>query len=77
MPMPGSFPGVVETRGHGKIAPTTPMAVVTEPFGDWASLFAEPTLDIIYWYFTQGPNVSGEVGVAAGEKLAAAAHGAH
>ena len=65
----------IERPSHAGAVPTTALAVVTELFRDWASPLAEPARDVIYWYFTEVPKLSGEGGVAAGEKLAAAAHG--
>lgn len=64
----------IERLSQAGAVPTTPTAVVTELFGDWASLFREPSRDIISWYFTQGRKRTGEVGAPAAEKLAAAAH---
>jgi hypothetical protein len=91
--IPGSFPGVVETRGRarwrGDLTPrirwiparpsnrSPALAVATELLRDWASPFAEPARDVIYRYFTESPNLSGEVGVAEAERLAATAYGAH
>jgi hypothetical protein len=56
---------------------TTALAVTTELLHDWASPFAEAARDVIDWYFTDGPNLSGDVGVVEAEKLAATAYGAH
>ena len=56
--------------------PTTALAVVTELFRDWAGPLHEPALDVIYWYFTEVPEHTDQVGVADAEKRAAAAHGA-
>jgi hypothetical protein len=67
----------IERLSHAGAVPTTALPVVTELFRDWASPLAEPARDVNYWYFTEVLKLSGEVGVAAGEKLAAAAHGAH
>jgi hypothetical protein len=59
----------IERLSHAGAVPTTALAVVTELFRDWASQLAEPARDVIYWYFTEVPKLSGEVAVAAGEKL--------
>jgi hypothetical protein len=56
---------------------TTALAVVTELFRDWAGPLYEPALDVIYWYFTEVPMHTDQVGVADAEKRAAAARGAH
>jgi hypothetical protein len=40
-------------------------------------LLAGPARDVIYWYFNQVPKLTDQVGVAAAEKLAASAQGAH
>ena len=60
---------------HAGAVPNTALAVVTELFRDWASPPAGPAQEVIYWYFTEVPKLTGEVGVAEAEKLAA--QGAH
>jgi hypothetical protein len=55
--------------------PNTALAVVTELFRDWASPLAARAQEVIYWYFTEVPKLTDEVGVAEAEKLAA--QGAH
>jgi hypothetical protein len=57
--------------------PTTALAVVTEMFRDWATPLAAPALDVIYWYFSEVPELTDQVGVADAEKRAAANHGVH
>ena len=63
----------IERLAHAGAVPTTALAVVTELFRDWASPLAGPARDVIYWYFTEVPKHSDQVGVAEAEKLAAAA----
>jgi hypothetical protein len=63
----------IERLSHAGAVPTTALAVVTELFRDWASPLAGPAQDVIYWYFNEVPKLTGEVGVAEAEKLAAAA----
>jgi nicotinamidase-related amidase len=63
----------IERLSHAGAVPTTALAVVTELFRDWASPLAVPARDVIYWYFTEVPKLTNEVGVAEVEKLAAAA----
>ena len=60
---------------HAGAVQNTALAVVTELFRDWASPLAGPAQEVIYWYFTEVPKLTGEVGVAEAEKLAA--QGAH
>jgi len=67
----------IERLAHAGAVPTTALAVVTELFRDWASPLADPARDAIYWYFNEVPHVTDQVGVAAAEKLAASAQGAH
>src|SRR6202140_754321 len=67
----------IERLAHAGAVPTTSLAVVTELFRDWAGPLAGPALDVIYWYFSEVPKVTEEVGVADAEKAAAKAHGAH
>jgi nicotinamidase-related amidase len=67
----------IERLAHAGAVPTTALAVVTELFRDWAGPLYEPALDVIYWYFTEAPKHSDQVGVADAEKRAAAARGAH
>jgi len=68
---------VVELHAHAGAVPTTALAVVTELFRDWAAPLAGPARDVIYWYFNEVPKHTDRVGVAAAEKLAASAQGAH
>src|SRR5271168_3505380 len=63
----------IERLAHAGAVPTTALAVVTELFRDWAGPLAQPALDVIYWYFTEVPKLTDEVGVAGAEKQAAAA----
>jgi nicotinamidase-related amidase len=67
----------IERLAHAGAVPTTALAVVTELFRDWAGPLREPALDVIYWYFTEVPKLTDEVGVAEAEKVAAAARAAH
>jgi nicotinamidase-related amidase len=67
----------IERLSSAGAVPTTALAVVTELFRDWAGPLYEPALDVIYWYFTEVPKHTDQVGVADAEKRAAAAHGAH
>ena len=67
----------IERLAHAGAVPTTALAVVTELFRDWAGPLREPALDVIYWYFTEVPKLTDEVGVAEAETVAAAARGAH
>jgi nicotinamidase-related amidase len=60
---------------HAGAVPTTALAVTTELFRDWASPLRAPALDVIYWYFSEVPKHTDEVGVAEAETVAAAAHG--
>src|SRR6185503_10843117 len=64
----------IERLAHAGAVPTTALAVVTELFRDWAGPLAGPAIDTIYWYFREIPKVTDEVGVADGEKAAAAAY---
>ena len=66
----------IERLAHAGAVPTTALAVTTELFRDWAGPLAGPALDVIYWYFTEAPKHTDQVGVAEAEKAAAAAHGA-
>jgi nicotinamidase-related amidase len=66
----------IERLSHAGAVPTTALAVVTELFRDWASELAGPARDVIYWYFTEVPKQTDDVGVADAEKVAAAAYGA-
>jgi nicotinamidase-related amidase len=61
----------IERLSHAGAVPNTALAVVTELFRDWASPLAGPARDVIYWYFTEVPKLTDEVGVAEAEKLAA------
>jgi nicotinamidase-related amidase len=65
----------IERLAHAGAVPTTALAVVTELFRDWAGPLAGPALDVIYWYFREVPQLTGQVGVAEAEKAAAAKHG--
>ena len=67
----------IERLAHAGAVPTTALAVVTELFRDWSGPLAEQALDVIYWYFTEVPQHTDQVGVADAEKAAAAARGAH
>ena len=67
----------IERLAHAGAVPTTALAVVTELFRDWAAPLAGPAREVIYWYFNQVPKLTDQVGVAAAEKLAASAQGAH
>jgi nicotinamidase-related amidase len=66
----------IERLAHAGAVPTTSLAVNTELFRDWASPQAGPAREVIYWYFTEVPKLTSEVGVAEAEKLAAQAQGA-
>jgi nicotinamidase-related amidase len=66
----------IQRLAHAGAVPTTALAVVTELFRDWAGPLAGPAGDVIYWYFSEVPKLTDEVGVAEAEKRAAAAHGA-
>jgi nicotinamidase-related amidase len=67
----------IDRLAHAGAVPTTALAVVTELFRDWAAPLAGPARDVIYWYFNEVPERTDQVGVAAAEKLAASAQGAH
>jgi len=67
----------IDRLSHAGAVPTTALAVTTELFRDWAGPFYEQALDVIYWYFTEVPKHTDQVGVADAEKRAAAARGAH
>lgn len=54
--------------------PTTALAVVTELFRDWAGPLSGAAQDVIYWYFSEVPKHTDEVGVAEAEKKTAADH---
>ncbi len=60
---------------HAGAVPSTALAVLTELFRDWASPVAGAAQEVIYWYFTEVPKLTDDVGVAKAEKLAA--QGAH
>jgi nicotinamidase-related amidase len=64
----------IDRLAHAGAVPTTALAVTTELFRDWAGPLAGPALDVIYWYFTEIPKLTDQVGVAEAEKKAAAAH---
>jgi nicotinamidase-related amidase len=64
----------IDRLAHAGAVPTTALAVVTETFRDWAGPLAGPALDVIYWYFTEVPKLTDQVGVAEAEKIAAAKH---
>jgi nicotinamidase-related amidase len=63
----------IERLANAGAVPTTALAVTTELFRDWAGPLAAPALDVIYWYFTEAPKRTDQVGVAEAEKRAAAA----
>jgi nicotinamidase-related amidase len=63
----------IERLAHAGAVPTTALAVNTELFRDWATPQAGPARDVIYWYFTEAPKLTSDVGVAEAEKQAAAA----
>jgi nicotinamidase-related amidase len=67
----------IERLAHAGAVPTTALAVVTELFRDWASPLAGPARDVIYWYFTEVPKLTDQVGVAEAEKLAASSQAGH
>src|SRR5271155_2009154 len=62
----------IERLAHAGAVPSTALAVNTELFRDWASPLAGPAREVIYWYFTEVTKLTDEVGVAEGEKKAAA-----
>jgi nicotinamidase-related amidase len=64
----------IDRLAHAGAVPTTALAVTTELFRDWASPLRAPALDVIYWYFSEVPKHTDEVGVADAEKAAAKAH---
>jgi nicotinamidase-related amidase len=64
----------IDRLAHAGAVPTTALAVVTETFRDWAGPLVGPALDVIYWYFTEVPKLTDQVGVAEAEKVAAAKH---
>ena len=66
----------IDRLSHAGAVPTTALAVTTELFRDWAGPLYEQALDVIYWYFTEAPKHTDQVGVADAEKRAAAARGA-
>src|SRR6201982_213144 len=63
----------IERLSHAGAVPTTALAVNTELFRDWATPAAGPAGEVIYWYFTEVPRLTDDVGVAEAEKQAAAA----
>jgi nicotinamidase-related amidase len=63
----------IERLAHAGAVPTTALAVTTELFRDWATPPAGAARDVIYWYFTEVPKLTDQVGVAEAEKRAAAA----
>jgi nicotinamidase-related amidase len=63
----------IERLAHAGAVPTTALAVVTELFRDWAAPLADPARDVIYWYFTEVPKLTDQVGVAEAEQRAAKA----
>jgi nicotinamidase-related amidase len=65
----------IDRLAHAGAVPTTALAVVTELFRDWAGPLAGPAARTIYWYFSEVPKHTDEVGVAEAEKAAAAALG--
>src|SRR6476620_411178 len=62
----------IERLAHAGAVPTTALAVNTELFRDWAAPVAGAARDVIYWYFTEVPKLTVQVGVADAEKQAAA-----
>ncbi len=64
----------IQRLAHAGAVPTTALAITTELFRDWAGPLAGPALDVIYWYFTEIPQLTDRVGVAEAEKKAAAVH---
>jgi nicotinamidase-related amidase len=64
----------IDRLAHAGAVPTTALSITTELFRDWAGPFAGQALDVIYWYFTEVPKLTDQVGVAEAEKKAAAAH---
>src|SRR6516165_8163926 len=64
----------IERLAHAGAVPTTALAVTTELFRDWAGPLAAPAIDTIYWYFSEIPKLTDDVGVADAEKTAAAAY---
>jgi nicotinamidase-related amidase len=63
----------IDRLAHAGAVPTTALAVVTELFRDWAGPLAGPAASTIYWYFSEVPKYTDQVGVAEAEKAAAAA----
>jgi nicotinamidase-related amidase len=63
----------IERLSHAGAVPTSALAVVTELFRDWTSPAAGPSGEVIYWYFSEVPKLTANVGVADAEKQAAAA----
>jgi len=64
----------IDRLAHAGAVPTTALSITTELFRDWAGPLAGQALDVIYWYFTEVPKLTDQVGVAEAEKKAAAAH---
>ncbi|MGA8372169.1 MAG: hypothetical protein WB765_18700 [Acidimicrobiales bacterium] len=62
---------------HAGGVPTTALSVTTEPFRGWASILANPASDVMYWYSTEVPMLTDQMGAAQGAKVATAEHGAH
>jgi nicotinamidase-related amidase len=62
----------IDRLAHTGAVPTTALAVTTELFRDWTGPLADPARDTIFWYFSEVPKHTDEVGVAEREKLAAA-----
>jgi len=62
----------IDRLSHAGAVPSTALAVNTELFRDWASPLAGPAREVIYWYFTEVTKLTDGVGVAEGEKTAAA-----
>jgi nicotinamidase-related amidase len=63
----------IQRLAHAGATPSTALAVNTELFRDWATPQAGPAREVIYWYFTEAPKLTDQVGVAEAEKQAAAA----
>jgi nicotinamidase-related amidase len=53
----------IERMAHAGAVPNTALAVTTELFRDWSSPLADKAREVIYWYFTEVPKVTSEVGV--------------
>jgi nicotinamidase-related amidase len=67
----------IERLAHAGAVPTTALAVTTELFRDWAGPLGDAARGVIFWYFSEVPKLTDQVGVAEAEKLAAASAGGH